>query len=146
MTYLSNTEIETLFGKFADLTLPKPEWTHRAHFAAAAWLVADPLRDAEGEMPNMIRAYNTACGVANSDTDGYHETITLASIHLLRAFMDRLAPDTPLFEALNAVLASPLGQSSWPLTFWSEAVLFSIAARRNWIEPNLRPLEIKALS
>jgi len=145
MPYISDTEIETLFGKFADLTLPKPEWTHSAHFAAAAWLITDPLRNAKREMPDMIRAYNTACGVPNSDTDGYHETITLASIHLLGVFMDGLVPDTPLFEALNAVMASPLGRSNWPLTFWSEAVLFSPAARHNWTEPDLRPLEISAL-
>jgi len=145
MLYISDTEIEMLFSKFADLTLPKPDWTHRAHFAAAAWLITDRLRDAQREMPSMIRAYNTACGVPNSDTDGYHETITLASIRLLQAFLDQYASDTPLFEKVNAVMASALGRPNWPLAFWSEAVLFSAQARRVWVEPNLRPLELMTL-
>jgi len=145
MPYTSNAQIETLFGKFADLSLPKPDWTHSAHFAAAIWLISDPARHAEHEMPDMIRAYNTACGVPNSDTDGYHQTITFASIRLLQAFIDRRAPETPLFETLNAVIASPLGRSDWPLVFWSEAVLFSVQARHAWVEPDLQPLHLNAL-
>src|SRR6185369_13143043 len=114
-------------------TLPKPEWTHAAHFAAALWLLTRPGRDARAEMPGLIRAYNEATGVANTDTDGYHETITQAS---LRAAAHWLAEHPgPLADALAGLLASPLGRSDWLLKHWSRARLFSVEARRAWVEP-----------
>ena len=52
----------------ADLTLPKPEWTHGAHFACVLWLIRheDPAQPLEVRMPPMIRAYNEATGVPNT--------------------------------------------------------------------------------
>ena len=48
-------------------------------------------------MPTMIRAYNEATGGANTETRGYHETITQASLRAARSFlMER--PKKPLFE------------------------------------------------
>jgi hypothetical protein len=72
--------------------LPKPEWTHAAHVAAAAYVIT-ARRDlhAEADMPGLIRRYNLACGVANSDSGGYHHSITLASIAAVRAGL-ALAP------------------------------------------------------
>ena len=61
-------------------------------------------------MPALIRAYNEATGVANTDTDGYHETITLASLRAARAWLDA-RPATPLAEALQGLLAGPFGRS-----------------------------------
>lgn len=80
--YTSDKDILDIAHGLRDRTLPKPEWTHNAHFAAAVWLIRSPLYDAERDMPAMIRRYNLACGVANTDTEGYHETITLASIRM----------------------------------------------------------------
>jgi hypothetical protein len=74
-------EIERIALGLIDCTLPKPEWTHRAHFAAALWLLAhtDVLANAGGMAP-LIRAYNEATGGENTDSAGYHETITQASL------------------------------------------------------------------
>jgi hypothetical protein len=41
---------------------------------------------------------------------------------------------------LAALLASDFGRSDWPLTYRSRTLLFSPAARRAWVEPDLRPL------
>ena len=120
-------------------TLPKAEWTHAAHFACALWLLTRPHLDAFREMPGLIRAYNEATGGANTDTAGYHETITQAS---LRAARDHLAarPGVSLAAALAELLDGPLGRSDWPLAYWSKEALFSVAARREWREPDLQPL------
>ena len=80
MTFSSDSEISHIARSVLDKSLPKSEWTHAAHFAAALWMLAEPSRDAMAEMPDIIRAYNLATGVENTDSDGYHETITLASI------------------------------------------------------------------
>lgn len=129
-------EIDRIGRSMADRTLPKAEWTHAAHFAAAVWLLAEPGRDAPAEMPGLIRAYNTATGVANTDTEGYHETITQAS---LRAAAAALAGRTRA-EALEALLAGPCGRSDWLLRYWTRERLFSPGARRRWLEPDLQPL------
>jgi hypothetical protein len=45
-----------------------------------------------------------------------------------------------LFETCNALMASPLGKSDWLMGYWSRALLFSVEARRGWVEPDLKPL------
>lgn len=91
------------------------------------------------DLPGPIRAYNEAIGVPNTDTGGYHETITVASLRAARAWL-MITPGAPLYRALNELLVSKYGRSDWPLACWSKPVLFSVAARRGWVEPDLRPL------
>jgi hypothetical protein len=122
-----------------DRTLPKREWTHAAHFAAAFWILRRSDLNAMRDMPRLIRAYNEATGVANTDTSGYHETITIASLRAADAWLIARA-DAPLHEALDALLESAYGRSDWLLAHWSREVLFSVPARRRWVEPDLRPL------
>jgi hypothetical protein len=139
--FTSDAEIDRIGLGFLDLTLPKPEWTHAAHFAAALWLLRHrPGLDLAAAMPGLIRRYNTATGVENSDTGGYHETITLASLRAARAFAAPYPPDAPLHEALSALMASPLGAPGWLEAYWSKSRLTSVEARRRWVEPDLKPL------
>lgn len=137
--FSSDAEIERIGQGLLDRTLPKKEWTHAGHFAAACWLLRQPGRDALRDMPELIRRYNEATGVANSDSGGYHETITLGSLRAARAWL-ALRPGIPLHQALEALLASEYGRPDWLLAYWSKALLFSVAARRGWVEPDLRPL------
>jgi hypothetical protein len=90
-------------------------------------------------MPGLIRAYNEATGVPNTDTGGYHETITLASLRAARAWL-AIMPGAPLHRAVNELLVSKYGRSDWLLGYWSKPALFCVAARRSWVEPDLRPL------
>lgn len=136
---LTDTDIARIGEGVIARTLPKPEWTHAAHFAAALWLLTREDRDAFAEMPGLIRAYNEATGVPNTDSGGYHETITLASLRAARAHL-AARPDASLSAALAELLAGPLGRSDWPLAYWSRERLFSVEARRGWVDPNLRPL------
>lgn len=137
--FTSDAEIERIGRGLLDRSLPKSEWTHAAHFAAALWLLRQPDRDAFRDMPGLIRAYNEATGGANTDTNGYHETITLASLRAARAWLAG-RPDAKLHEALAGLLHSSYGRSNWLLAHWSSPVLFSAAARRAWMEPDLQPL------
>jgi hypothetical protein len=122
-------------------TLPKSEWTHAAHFAATLWVLEHhPEWDATRTMPQLIRAYNEATGTSNTDTSGYHETITQASIRAARAFRAERSA-LRLYEVCNALMASALGKSDWILTYWSRERLFSGEARREWVEPDLLGLK-----
>jgi hypothetical protein len=140
MPFASDDEIAAIGRGVLDLSLPKVRWTHEAHFAAALWLISCRKDlDASRAMPGFIRAYNEATDVANTDTDGYHETITQASLRAARDFRVR-HPGCSLFATCNALMASPLGKSDWLLAYWSHARLFSVEARRQWVEPDLKPL------
>ena len=137
--FSSEAEVDRIGRGLLDRSLPKPEWTHAAHFAAAFWLLRRPDMNAIRDMPGLIRAYNEATGTPNTDTGGYHETITLASLRAACAWLAR-RPRAPLHEALNELLASSYGRSDWLLAYWSKPVLFSVDARRAWLEPDLQPL------
>ena len=58
-------------------TLPKSEWTHGAHVAAAAnYLFDSDVKTVLPLMRTRISAYNLAVGGANTPRSGYHETLT----------------------------------------------------------------------
>jgi hypothetical protein len=139
--FSSDAEIDAIGRGLLDRSLPAACWTHAAHLAAAAWLVAARTDlDAARDMPAIIRAYNEATGVPNSDTRGYHGTITQASLRAVRAFLARQPAGTPLHVACNALLASPFGDKGWLLEYWTAEALFSVAARRGWLAPDVKPL------
>jgi hypothetical protein len=140
MTFTSDTEIERIGRGLLDRSLPKPEWTHAAHFAAAVWLLSDDQIDALDVMPGAIRAYNESTGVANTDTSGYHETITRASLHAARYVIQRSPPHAAMHTLANAILAGEFGRSDWLLAYWSRPLLFSPEARRRWIDPDIKAL------
>jgi hypothetical protein len=135
----SEADIERIALGLIDRSLPKTEWTHAAHFAVALWLLRQRGLQAMVDMPPLIRAYNESTGVVNSDTSGYHQTITVASLRAGHAWL-AARPRTPLHLALRELLDSAYGRSDWLLSYWSRERLFSTAARRGWIEPDLRPL------
>ena len=119
-------------------TLPKAEWTHEAHLAACLWLVRErPDFVPESQLPDTIRRYNVAVGGENTDSAGYHETLTHLYIRGVRAFAATLPGGTALVAAVNALLASEIGDRQWPLCFYSRERLFSVDARRGWVEPDL---------
>ncbi len=136
--YSSDDAVERIGRGLFDATLPRAEWTHAAHFAAALWLLRH-RPDLVAAMPSLIRRYNEVAGDGNSETSGYHETITQASLRAARHVL--AAHDAlPLHEVLDRLMASPLGRSGWLLDHWSRERLFSVEARRTWLEPDLQPL------
>jgi hypothetical protein len=140
MPYFScDADIERIGRGLIDRSLPKAEWTHAGHFAAAFWLLRHPEVDAARDMPGFIRAYNEATGTPNTDTGGYHETITLASLRAASAWL-AARPHASTHAALEELLASTFGRSDWLLSYWTRPVLFSVAARRSWIAPDVKPL------
>jgi hypothetical protein len=138
---MTDDEIDGLVGGFLRCTLPKEEWTHAAHFAGALWLMLRrPDVQPERDMPGMIRRYNESVGGVNSDSSGYHETITQASLHMARRLLATLPADVTPAAALSALMASPLGNKDWLFTYWSRDVLMAPDARLAWVAPDLRAL------
>jgi hypothetical protein len=138
--FISDAEIIAIGHGLRNRTLPKLQWTHAAHFASALWLLAHhPEIDACTAMPVLIRTYNETIGVANTDSSGYHETITQASLRAARSFLAERTAQS-LYVTCNELMSSPLGNTHWLLGYWSQSVLFSVEARRAWVEPDIQPL------
>lgn len=136
MTFETDDEIEVMARAMMAGALPKAAWTHTAHFAAALWLLRTRGEAAYAEMPGLIRRYNESVGGRNTDTEGYHDTITQASLHMAA----RALREAPLTVVLAELLAGPCGRADWIFAHWSKDVLFSVAARRAWVAPDIQPL------
>ncbi len=129
--------IAAFVREFEACTLPKPRWTHQAHLLVGLWYLSHhPAAKALPIVRGRIRAYNEAVGTENTDSGGYHETLTRFFLNSIAGHMSR-HPEESLPESLALLLKAPLARSSWPLQFYSRERLFSVQARREWLEPDL---------
>ena len=139
--FKSEAEIAHIGEGLLARTLPRPEWTHEAHLAATTYLLMRrPDVDIDVELPGIIRRYNESVGGVNSDSEGYHETITRVFLHGVRLFLAEADADELLHELVNELLLSPMGRRDWPLRFYSAERLFSVEARRHFVPPDLATL------
>jgi hypothetical protein len=137
----SDAEIEHLGEGLLARTLSKEEWTHEAHLAATTYLLLRrPDVDLDQELPGIIRRFNESVGGVNDDTQGYHDTITRAFLAGVRLFLMEADLGEPLHQLVNALLLSPMGRRDWPLRFYSRDRLFSVEARRHFVEPDIAAL------
>ena len=137
----SDAEIEHIAEGMMARTLPRPEWTHEAHLATTTYLLTRrPDIDIDRELPGFIRRYNESVGGVNSDSEGYHETITRVFLHGVRLFLAEADLTEPLHELVNELLLSPMGRRDWPLRFYSRERLFSVEARRKFVPPDIAAL------
>lgn len=121
-------------------TLAKEEWTHEAHLAACLYLLARrPDIDVDAQIAGLISRFNASVGGVNDDQNGYHDTITRAYVAGVRRFLREQASGE-LTADVNALLASDAGSRDWPLRFYSRERLFSVEARRGFVEPDRAPL------
>jgi hypothetical protein len=139
MTKMTNSEIAHIVEGFKDMSLPEPEWTHEAHLVTALSLLRDyGLNQTEAIMPDMIRDYNTSRGGINSDSEGYHHTITIFYLRVLEAFRKQ-HPVLDYVALCNAFLESPGAVKFYPLEFYSKEKLFSVEARNGFLPPDIKP-------
>lgn len=121
-------------------TLAREEWTHEAHLAACLYLLARrPDIDVDTSIAGLISRFNESVGGVNDDHNGYHDTITRAYVAGVRRFL-REEASGDLAADVNTLLASEAGSREWPLRFYSRERLFSVEARRGFVEPDRAPL------
>jgi hypothetical protein len=135
--------LEDLVARFLRGEVPKNEWTHTAHLAVGSWHVH--RFGPEGALERLrtgIRSLNDRHGTVNSDSSGYHETITVAYVRLIELFLAACDATAPIELRVDYLLRSPLADRNILLRFWSRDLLMSPAARRAWTPPDLAPLEL----
>jgi hypothetical protein len=126
-------------GQFIAGTLPKPRWTHRAHLVTGLWhLLHHSPEESLKLLRERIRAYNVAVGGVNTDTAGYHETLTqfyVTGIHQWLVEHTALRTNPP--GLARRLLTSRFADKNFPLEFYSKELLFSVEARRDGVSPDL---------
>ncbi len=136
--FAQEADIIRLGRGLLDRSVALSEWTHEAHIAAVFWLIAArPDIDVEQELPHIIGSFNVALGGVNDDRQGYHETITQTFVAGVRAHLADIGSGMSLLAQTNGMLSSARGRRQWPLSFYSELRLFSVFARRYFVEPDL---------
>jgi hypothetical protein len=142
---MKDLSLDQLIAGFQACTLPLDAWTHQAHLRVGAWHVHH--LGAEAALATLragISRLNESHGTINSAQGGYHETITTAYVRLLELFLATFGAGVPLDERLAALVASPLGDRSILLRYWSRERLMSAEARAAWLAPDLAPLVLPA--
>lgn len=139
MIHYSTDQLDHLIERFEERTLPKMEWTHEAHLAVAIWYLSNhSFEDALSLVREKITHHNESVGTPNTDSEGYHETITRFWLLVADRFLlgkNRLK----ITDNCNSLITSTEGLSSHPLQYYAETTLFSVKARQSWVEPDLRP-------
>ena len=135
-----DSDIRAIGDGLLACTLPRAAWTHEAHLGACLWLLTErPDVDVDAQIAGIIRRFNASVGGVNDDHQGYHDSITRAYVAGVRLFLSETR-ETELAARVNAMLLSDVGRRDWPLRFYTRELLFSVAARRGFVEPDLAPL------
>lgn len=140
MTSYTKAEIDSLIERFENRKLPRAEWTHEAHLVVAIWYCSKhPFEMALELTRQYITGHNESVGTPNTDTEGYHETITKFWLIAANNFILASEP-VSITELCNNFLQSEMASSSYPMNFYSKEKLFSVEARHTWVEPDLNEL------
>lgn len=131
--------LDALVSAFRAGTLPKAEWTHAAHLRVGVWHVLTYGDAALDELRVAIRRLNETHGTANSDTSGYHETLTWLFVRLIAHLRDQHPPDIPAARLADLAIER-LSDRSLPGRYFSPARLASSEARRRVVAPDREPL------
>jgi hypothetical protein len=120
--------------QFENCSLPKEEFRHRNHLRLAwIYLSRFPLEQARLKLTQAILRYATHVGAAHI----YNETLTCFWLYRVEQARRKL-PEAgfEMYIAQNPDLLD----KNLPFQYYSRECLESEAARREWVEPDLKPL------
>ena len=141
MLPVTEEEIDEFIAAFEAGTLPKARWTHGAHLLTGACYV-HRLGEAAAidTMRLRVRRFNEAVGGQNTDSSGYHETITVAWIKLLVALLQE---SQPIERAAFAALAVNRFEDDRTIfrRYYEFDLAGSVEARRSWVPPTLETFD-----
>jgi hypothetical protein len=138
----SEESLDRFLHAFFHHTLPKPQWTHAAHVTLAACLLHKA--DVPSVLPivrNAIRSYNVSVGTQNTDTSGYHETLTVFWLRVVAQSLGQ-SPSASRLEAVRNVVAAHGVERTLHRHYYSTDLVTCTGARRSWVEPDLKPLPL----
>ena len=131
-------DLEALVKAFEAADIPREAWTHREHLALTAWYVLQNPLNATDRMRRGIQRLNAANGIETTLTGGYHETLTVSWVRLIRHHISEL-DGLPPIDRVNAVLEA-FADKTQMLRYYSRELILAPKARFGWVEPDLQPL------
>jgi len=139
MAYYTTEEAIELVKAFEQRTLPRSEWTHAALLTVGLYYC---LRYSFGTAINLMRegiqAINDIHGIPNTKTSGYHETLTMFWMIVIKQFAGTSGRFS--FGELANQLIGICGDPRLPLEYYSLSLLFSAEARERHVLPDLEEL------
>ena len=148
MLPVTEEEIDQFLAAFEGGTLPKERWTHGAHLLTGACYVhALGQAGAIERMRVCVKRHNESVGGKNTETSGYHETITIAWIKLLDGLLTEVRAGSgengAMVRAEFARLAVErfVGDREIWKRYYEFDLVGSVEARRRWVEPTLGRLD-----
>lgn len=144
--YRSPSEIDSLIHAFQECSLPRSQWTHEAHLTVALWyLFYDSEQEAINAVRNGIKRYNSVQGIETTKDGGYHETLTLFWVRTIRRYLADESRNRSIVHLANGLIAK-YADRTLPFTYYTRDRLMSWEARNNWVEPDLRAIELEIVS
>jgi 8-oxo-dGTP pyrophosphatase MutT (NUDIX family) len=131
---------DELLTAFEDCSLPKKQWSHRAHVRVAFMYVTRlGLGEAIDRMRSQIMAYNAAHGVEDGPQTGYHETTTQAFMRLIHQAIHQREPVQDSSEFCER--SPELLDGRVLLCYYTRDRIMAPAARYGFVEPDIAPLD-----
>lgn len=146
LIYRSPHEIDTLLHAFQECNLSRSQWTHEAHLTVALWyLCYDSEQEAINAIRNGIKRYNSVQGIETTKNSGYHETLTLFWVRTIRRYLADESQNRSMVNLANGLIAK-YADRTLPFRYYTREGLMSWEARINWVEPDLRAIDLEQVS
>jgi hypothetical protein len=137
----NDEEIADLVRRFESCAIHPADFRHYQHLTVALWYVRQfPYETAAEKMRTGIQRLAAAYGKM-----GYHETITLFWLVMVRDFAAPADPGEALCDLANRMITT-YENKDLIKAYYSEERLDSPEAKARWLEPDLQSLSIAAES
>jgi hypothetical protein len=141
-SFCSAAEVLNLVHRFEFCTLPHEEWTHRAHLTVAlCYCLRHSFEEATRRVRDGIKKYNASHGITQTRTSGYHETMTIFWLRIVREYLSEASPVDCSLATLANGLVERYGDKGLPFTYYTRELILSGEARTDWVEPDLKSLD-----
>jgi hypothetical protein len=135
--FQNDEDVLEVVRRFESCVLQPGEFNHRPHLVVALCYVRQFSEAEAREL--MRRSILRFLAHHRLDASVYHETLTVFWIKRVRFFLDGANNNRALFALANDLIEE-CGDSRLVHDFYSAQLIASEAARRQWIEPDLKPL------
>lgn len=137
----NDEEIADLVRRFESCAIHPADFRHYQHLTVALWYVRQfPYETAAEKMRTGIQRLAAAYGKM-----GYHETITLFWLLMVRDFAARADSEEAICDLANRMITT-YENKDLIKAYYSEERLDSPEAKARWLEPDLQSLSIAAES
>lgn len=139
---MTEKEINGFVEKFRSYTLTREAWTHQAHIIVAFWFNTHyDFDEAFAKVKANIKTYNESIGGQNTDTAGYHETITRFWMVFTKNYLlDN--KELTLAGVCQKFFESEDSLKELPLKYYSAELLTSTRARKEQLKGDILVLNL----